>query len=91
MKIQFQRFLMITYFFYLKLLEVCPLGLSQLQVGTRVCGYWSRKSRCLYPGVVSNVHPAGPPNNAGTKSQYLLSLLNVVVTRCDGFTLFRQP
>ncbi|XP_059350502.1 protein winged eye-like isoform X1 [Daphnia carinata] len=50
------------------LLEVCPIGLNQLPVGTRVCGYWSRKSRCLYPGVVSNVHPAGPPNNAGSRN-----------------------
>ncbi|EFX76319.1 hypothetical protein DAPPUDRAFT_322503 [Daphnia pulex] len=50
------------------LLEVCPLGLSQLQVGTRVCGYWSRKSRCLYPGFVSNIHPAILPPNASHRS-----------------------
>lgn len=60
-----------------KLLEVCPLGLSQLQVGTRVCGYWSRKSRCLYPGFVSNIHPATPlPPNASTN---LINLTNVSI------------
>lgn len=35
-------------------------GLAQLPIGTRVCAYWSPKSRCLYPGVVSNLYPAVP-------------------------------
>jgi len=43
------------------LLEVKPSSLAQLPIGTRICAYWSRKSRCLYPGAVVNLHPATKP------------------------------
>ena len=63
------------------MLEVCPMDLDQLPVGTRVCAYWSRKSRCLYPGVVSNIHPAAAAaQSAGRK---LLSLLYVLENSVD--------
>ena len=57
------------------------MDLDQLPVGTRVCAYWSRKSRCLYPGVVSNIHPAAAAaQSAGRK---LLSLLYVLENSVD--------
>ncbi|CAM9280771.1 unnamed protein product, partial [Lampetra planeri] len=33
-------------------LDVRPESLAMLSEGTRVCAYWSERSRCLYPGYV---------------------------------------
>ncbi|KAM5125326.1 BAH and coiled-coil domain-containing protein 1-like, partial [Mantella aurantiaca] len=33
-------------------IDVCPQSSRCLPHGTRVCAYWSQKSRCLYPGNV---------------------------------------
>ncbi|KAJ7989813.1 hypothetical protein DPEC_G00308390 [Dallia pectoralis] len=36
-------------------LDVAPETVSMLTEGTRVCAYWSERSRCLYPGNVRRV------------------------------------
>lgn len=36
----------------LQVLDVRPESESVLTEGTRVCAYWSERSRCLYPGYV---------------------------------------
>jgi hypothetical protein len=36
----------------LQVLDVQPQSSRHLPPGTRVCAYWSQKSRCLYPGNV---------------------------------------
>lgn len=36
----------------LQVLDVRPESESVLGEGTRVCAYWSERSRCLYPGYV---------------------------------------
>ena len=54
---------------HLQLLEVRPTGIEQLTSGTRLCAYWSQKSRCLYPGVVSTVFPA--TKGTGTLQRHL--------------------
>nr|XP_054596062.1 BAH and coiled-coil domain-containing protein 1 isoform X2 [Nothobranchius furzeri] len=33
-------------------LDICPESDTMLSEGTRVCAYWSKRSRCLYPGYV---------------------------------------
>ncbi|XP_023676333.2 BAH and coiled-coil domain-containing protein 1 [Paramormyrops kingsleyae] len=38
-------------------LEVRPETGSRLTTGTRVCAYWSERSRCLYPGYVQQGGP----------------------------------
>lgn len=41
-------------------LDVRPQSSRYLPPGTRVCAYWSQKSRCLYPGnVVRGEHSQG--------------------------------
>ena len=42
----------------IQVLETRALNIEQLASGTRVCAYWSRKSHCLYPGIVSNTYLA---------------------------------
>lgn len=37
----------------LQVLDVRPESETMLSEGTRVCAYWSERSRCLYPGYVS--------------------------------------
>lgn len=36
----------------LQVLDVRPESEGVLAEGTRVCAYWSERSRCLYPGYV---------------------------------------
>lgn len=36
----------------LQVLDVRPESETMLNEGTRVCAYWSERSRCLYPGYV---------------------------------------
>ncbi|TRY53903.1 hypothetical protein DNTS_005342 [Danionella cerebrum] len=36
----------------ISVLSVCPHSETVLTEGTRVCAYWSERSRCLYPGYV---------------------------------------
>lgn len=36
----------------LQVLDVRPESEAMLTEGTRVCAYWSERSRCLYPGYV---------------------------------------
>ncbi|XP_016070935.1 PREDICTED: BAH and coiled-coil domain-containing protein 1-like [Miniopterus natalensis] len=44
-------------------LDVRPQSSQYLPPGTRVCAYWSQKSRCLYPGNVVRGEPQpGPPD-----------------------------
>lgn len=44
----------------LQVLDVRPQSSRYLPPGTRVCAYWSQKSRCLYPGnVVRGKHTRG--------------------------------
>ncbi|TRY91480.1 hypothetical protein DNTS_014571 [Danionella cerebrum] len=38
-------------------LDVQPEAVESLKAGSRVCAYWSERSRCLYPGYV---HRGGP-------------------------------
>ncbi|KAL4612909.1 BAH and coiled-coil domain-containing protein 1 [Arapaima gigas] len=38
-------------------LEVRPETDTRLKAGTRVCAYWSERSRCLYPGYVQRGSP----------------------------------
>ncbi|XP_069050653.1 BAH and coiled-coil domain-containing protein 1 isoform X2 [Lepisosteus oculatus] len=38
-------------------LDVCPESEAVLAAGTRVCAYWSERSRCLYPGYVRRGGP----------------------------------
>lgn len=35
-----------------QVLDVQPETVEILTAGTRVCAYWSERSRCLYPGYV---------------------------------------
>lgn len=35
-----------------QVLDVQPETVETLTAGTRVCAYWSERSRCLYPGYV---------------------------------------
>lgn len=35
-----------------QVLDVRPQNEAILTTGTRVCAYWSERSRCLYPGYV---------------------------------------
>ncbi|KAL2101948.1 hypothetical protein ACEWY4_003709 [Coilia grayii] len=47
-------------------LNVCPKTEAMLREGTRVCAYWSERSRCLYPGHVRRgVTGAGADGKAG--------------------------
>lgn len=36
----------------LQVLDIRPESETMLSEGTRVCAYWSERSRCLYPGYV---------------------------------------
>ncbi|XP_018588268.1 BAH and coiled-coil domain-containing protein 1 isoform X2 [Scleropages formosus] len=46
-------------------LDVCPETEELLTAGTRVCAYWSERSRCLYPGYVRRGSP-GEEGKAGS-------------------------
>nr|XP_020043372.1 BAH and coiled-coil domain-containing protein 1 isoform X3 [Castor canadensis] len=60
----------------LQVLDVQPQSSRHLPPGTRVCAYWSQKSRCLYPGNVVR----------GTSSDEEEDLDSVVVEFDDGDT-----
>lgn len=40
------------FWFDLQVLDIRPESETMLSEGTRVCAYWSERSRCLYPGYV---------------------------------------
>uniref|UniRef100_A0A673KAG9 BAH domain and coiled-coil containing 1a n=1 Tax=Sinocyclocheilus rhinocerous TaxID=307959 RepID=A0A673KAG9_9TELE len=42
-------------------LDICPDTEAVLKEGTRVCAYWSERSRCLYPGFVRRDGDEGKP------------------------------
>lgn len=44
-----------------QVLDVRPESESVLAEGTRVCAYWSERSRCLYPGYVRRGELVSPP------------------------------
>lgn len=48
-----------------QVLDVRPQSSRFLPPGTRVCAYWSPKSRCLYPGNVVRGQPSRPSPRAG--------------------------
>lgn len=43
--------------------------LSHLNIGRRVCAYWSELISCLYPGVVTALYPEG-----GVNSKHLIDI-----------------
>lgn len=44
--------LIFKFIYVFQVLDVQPETLEILMAGTRVCAYWSERSRCLYPGYV---------------------------------------
>lgn len=54
----------------LQVLDVRPQSSRYLPPGTRVCAYWSQKSRCLYPGNVVRGEPcSGSPSRPPARPQ----------------------
>lgn len=54
-----------------QVLDVRPQSSRYLPPGTRVCAYWSQKSRCLYPGNVvrGERHPGTPARSINSSPQ----------------------
>lgn len=52
-----------------QVLDVQPQSSRYLPPGTRVCAYWSQKSRCLYPGNVVRGKPCSRPPSKGGESR----------------------
>ncbi|KPP57661.1 hypothetical protein Z043_124592, partial [Scleropages formosus] len=51
-------------------LEVRPETDARLAAGTRVCAYWSERSRCLYPGYVQRGGPGEEPKEGSVMVEF---------------------
>lgn len=66
-----------------QVLDVRPQSEAILTAGTRVCAYWSERSRCLYPGYVHRGERDAPTaslrEHTLVRSQQLMSTVLCVV------------
>lgn len=65
--------------FSVQVLDVRPQNEAILTTGTRVCAYWSERSRCLYPGYVQRGKPG-----ASTSALMSPGTFFVTHTVCSG-------